>query len=142
MSLGALAQGAGDEICVALARYSRALGVAYQILNDLKDLSADEADKVLAGQDVQALRPSLLLSFALEGTTEAEGRALVAMLRSGAPAQERLERLREIYEARGVIRKAERLIEKYRRRAAAAAAGVEPPALARLMEFIVDVVLS
>src|SRR5262249_13904565 len=46
--------------------FSRHLGVAFQILNDLKDWNGDSDNKLLAGQDVLAARPTLLLALALE----------------------------------------------------------------------------
>jgi geranylgeranyl pyrophosphate synthase len=61
LRLGALARGADEETCAVLSRYSEALGIAYQIRDDLQD-SAPAA----AGNDLRAMRPSLLLALAYE----------------------------------------------------------------------------
>ncbi|HVJ80249.1 MAG TPA: polyprenyl synthetase family protein, partial [Planctomycetia bacterium] len=58
--------GAVDGIADKLAVFARHLGVGFQILNDLKDWHGDENNKLLAGQDAIALRPTLLLALALD----------------------------------------------------------------------------
>src|SRR6202007_1817486 len=44
-----------------VADFSRHLGVAFQVLNDLKDWQGDTDNKLVAGQDVLSARPTLLL---------------------------------------------------------------------------------
>lgn len=55
-----------------IADFSRNVGVAFQILNDIKDWTGDEDNKLVAGQDVLAARPTLLLALALEGSSPAQ----------------------------------------------------------------------
>jgi geranylgeranyl pyrophosphate synthase len=55
-----------------VTEFSRHLGVAFQILNDLKDWEGDSDNKLVAGQDVLAGRPTLLLALALEGAAPAD----------------------------------------------------------------------
>jgi len=59
LRLGALCAGAGAEVGEILHRYSEALGVAYQIRDDLEDFAGGEAPP-----DAGAPRPSLLLALA------------------------------------------------------------------------------
>src|SRR5207249_2665668 len=54
-----------------VGEFSKHLGIAFQILNDLKDWDGDSDNKLLAGQDVLAARPTLLLALALEGSAPA-----------------------------------------------------------------------
>ena len=61
LRLGAAYAGAPDDVHATLERYSDALGVAYQIRDDLADLTGGDAP-----DDVQALRPSLPLAVACE----------------------------------------------------------------------------
>lgn len=61
--LGAVAAGADDMILAVLKDYSRALGIAYQIRDDIEDFQ-ETGDS----DDVKAMRPSLLVSMALEKT--------------------------------------------------------------------------
>src|SRR5439155_19182417 len=49
-----------------VVEFSRHLGIAFQILNDLKDWDGDGDNKLVSGQDVLAARPTLLLALALE----------------------------------------------------------------------------
>src|SRR5262249_36715768 len=52
-----------------VVEFSRHLGVAFQILNDLKDWDGDGDNKLVAGQDALAARPTLLLALALEAAS-------------------------------------------------------------------------
>src|SRR5207249_2928379 len=60
--------------------FSRQLGIAFQILNDLKDWTPDEDNKLVAGQDVLAARPTLLLALALEAASPAEREELLSLV--------------------------------------------------------------
>lgn len=61
LKLGAILAGCGDELNEVLEEYSRSLGIAYQIRDDIEDFRSmnkpDTAD---------AMRPSLLLALAYE----------------------------------------------------------------------------
>lgn len=122
--------------------FSRHLGVGFQVLNDLKDWQGDDNNKLVAGQDATALRPTLLLALAIEGANPAQRAELEQLLRGDVPVDLRTERLRRIFEACQVFEKADRLVEKSRARAEALADEVEPEALRQLLYFLVDMVLS
>ncbi len=124
-----------------LRRYCRLVGVAYQLQNDLKDWEGDRRGKRLAGQDSLAWRPTMLLALALEAGDSGPLRALAAAPQDGAERQERLERLRGLYEERGAFEKGRRLVDGYRRRARAEADAARPEALRDLLHFIVEAVL-
>src|SRR5439155_24175764 len=130
-----------------VAEFSRHLGVAFQILNDLKDWSADEDNKLVAGQDVLAARPTLLLALALEAASPAEREELLSLSggneadhAGGSP--ECVERVRHLYTRLNVFDKAEKLVEKSRARAEALADEVEPAELRELLYYLVDSVLD
>jgi geranylgeranyl pyrophosphate synthase len=61
LRLGAAYAGAPHEVHTTLKRYSDALGIAYQIRDDVEDL-----DVTHAPDDVRALRPSLPMAIARE----------------------------------------------------------------------------
>jgi geranylgeranyl diphosphate synthase type II len=124
-----------------LRRYCRFVGVAYQLLNDLKDWDGDRRGKLLAGQDSLAWRPTMLLALALEAGDAGPFRALASAPQDGLSREARLERLRALYEERGAFGKGRRLIDEYRQRARAEAEAVQPDALRDLMHFIVEAVL-
>jgi geranylgeranyl pyrophosphate synthase len=71
LRLGAAIGGADAAVHETLARYSEALGIAYQVRDDLEDLARGEAES-----DLVRLRPSLPLAIAWE--------------RANGPAKDRL----------------------------------------------------
>jgi geranylgeranyl pyrophosphate synthase len=131
--------GPADAYEKMVAEFSKNLGVAFQILNDLKDWQGDDDNKLLAGQDVLGARPTLLLALALEGSDPASRNELLALLAEKAQGAERV---RHIYQRAHVFEKAEKLIEKYRARAEAIADETQPSELRELLYFLVDTVLD
>jgi len=130
--------------------FSRHLGVAFQILNDLKDWSGDQDNKLLAGQDVLAARPTLLLALALEALSPAEREELLSLIQTSrehgsaddSVAVKTVERVRALYRKANVFTKAEQMVEKFRARAEATADEVEPPEFRELLYYLVDTVLE
>ena len=61
LQIGAAYAGAEEDILEILSRYSEALGIAYQIRDDIEDLTVQDAP-----DDITALRPSLPLALAYE----------------------------------------------------------------------------
>jgi geranylgeranyl pyrophosphate synthase len=143
-----------------VTEFSKNLGVAFQILNDLKDWDGDEDNKLVVGQDVLAARPTLLLALALEGSSPAERAELLDLIalcqktadslgKTGQTAEaihaetgRIVARVRQCFERAGVFEKAEKLIEKFKARAEAVADEVEPTEFRELLYFLVDTVLD
>jgi geranylgeranyl pyrophosphate synthase len=127
----------------AVNDFSKHLGIAFQILNDLKDWDGDVDNKLIAGQDVLAARPTLLLALALESSAPAQREELLALIGKPNPDKEAVvARVRELFTRAGVFVKAEKLVEKYRARAEAVADEVEPTELRELLYYLVDSVLD
>ncbi len=131
--------------------FSRHLGVAFQVLNDLKDWEADSDNKLVAGQDVLAGRPTLLLALALEGLAAQDRQDLLGLLNRPAQTeqarpelidQETVNQARRLFDKAQVFDKASKLVEKYRARAEAVADDVQPTELRELLYFLVDTVLD
>jgi len=143
-----------------IADFCKNLGVAFQILNDLKDWEGDSDNKMVAGQDVLAARPTLLLALALEGSGAHERGELLALIQQcqaqaaelGKPGHTPevvhaesariIDRVRRIFTGADVFDKADKLVEKYRARAEAVADEVEPTELRELLYFMVDSILD
>jgi geranylgeranyl pyrophosphate synthase len=132
-----------------IADYSRNVGVAFQILNDIKDWVGDADNKLVAGQDVLAARPTLLLALALEGLQPAQREELLHLIQSakslGASREgsdEVVARVRHLYFAAKVFEKADKLVDKFRAKAEALADEVEPTELRELLYYLVDSVLE
>lgn len=137
--------GPAEKYEKTVTEFSRHLGVAFQILNDLKDWDGDDDNKLVAGQDVLAARPTLLLALALEASNPADRQELLALLhrsRESANGDSVVGRVRRCFERANVFEKAEKLVEKSRARAEAVADEVEPTELRELLYYLVDTVLD
>jgi geranylgeranyl pyrophosphate synthase len=137
--------GDADSLDKAIVDFSKNLGVAFQILNDLKDWQGDADNKLVAGQDVLAGRPTLLLALALEGLKAESRDELLSLLngpRGESPQMAVVERVRRLFEDADVFDKADQMVEKFKARAEAIADEVEPDTLRELLYFLVDSVLD
>jgi geranylgeranyl diphosphate synthase type II len=143
--------GPADKYDKMIVEFSRHLGVAFQILNDLKDWDGDNDNKLLSGQDVLAGRPTLLLALALEALKGGDREQLLTLLHRNAdhpdqahqtPQEEMVTSVRNLFDKAQVFAKADKLVEKYRARAEAIADEVEPTELRELLYFLVDNVLD
>lgn len=99
-----------------VAAFAGGLGVAFQILNDLKDWSEDAANKMTAGGDVLGARPTLLWALALERLPEDDAQRLRRLAAGGAaPAEEIVEEVRRLYVQADVFPAAAERLEAHRR---------------------------
>ena len=80
-----------------IAGFCRQLGVGFQILNDLHDWRGDAHNKLVAGQDALALRPTVLLALALQGSDEQGKADLRSVYESDEADSLRLRRLRRLF---------------------------------------------
>jgi geranylgeranyl diphosphate synthase type II len=125
-----------------VVNFSRHLGVAFQIINDLKDWSTDMQNKRIVGQDALAMRPTLLLALALESAPPAQREELLQLISGDSKNERSVRRVAQIYESCQVFEKARKLVEKYRQRAEAIADDVEPEKLRELLYYMVDTALA
>ncbi|HKQ75197.1 MAG TPA: polyprenyl synthetase family protein [Blastocatellia bacterium] len=125
-----------------IPNFSRHLGVAFQIVNDLKDWSTDLQNKRIIGQDALAMRPTLLLALALESASPAQREELISSISGEAKNERSVQQVARIYESCQVFEKARKLVEKYRQRAEAIADEVEPEKLRELLYFLIDTALA
>ncbi len=136
--------GPADHYEKPVQEFAKNLGVAFQILNDLKDWDGDTDNKLLAGQDVLSARPTLLLALALEGAAPADREELLALLASKheRTKEELIARVRILFTRAQVFAKAEKLVEKFRAKAEVIADEIEPTELRELLYYLVDTVLD
>ena len=132
LQLGAIAAGRADECSEVLRAYSDAVGIAYQIKDDLDDL-LDDAGLV---RDA-ASRPSVVIALAAE-RARGDDRAMLARLAAGQPdSQLTAERLREAIRVAKADEKAALLLEGYKEEAVRALDAVVDPTLKGLLRRIV-----
>lgn len=128
-----------------ISLFCRHVGVAFQILNDLKDWQGDSDNKLRRGQDALALRPTILLALALKDADDDQQNTLKSILTGESDhlsEEARIDRIRNVFEGCGVFDKAEILVERSQERAAAIVEEIEDDNLKSLMRFFVETVLA
>jgi len=125
-----------------LKQFAKQLGVAFQILNDLKDWQGDQDNKLSAGLDTLGGRPTVLWALALEGLDPLQRDELLQLAEATADPAARVARVHQLYRAAGVFDKAHQLVDKYQERAERTADEIEPESLRRLLYYLVDTVLE
>lgn len=136
--IGALCAGElDDEVRETLAKYSQALGIAYQIRDDIQDL-AGEAD------DICGLRPSLPLAVGRErGRANEEHDGVLAMAwRREAVTPEARASVLDALGALQVQERCESLLQGYKEEAIRALADVENHSLKGLLRRVVGKIFN
>jgi geranylgeranyl pyrophosphate synthase len=131
-----------EDLEAPLKQFAKHLGVAFQILNDLKDWQGDQDNKLSAGLDTLGGRPTLLWALALESLPESCCDELMQLIDSDTDPQQRVSRVGQIYRKAGVFEKAHQLVDKYQERAERIADEIQPPSLRRLLYYLIDTVLD
>ena len=136
--------GPADEYRQPVRQFARNLGVAFQILNDLKDWEQDDDNKRAIGTDLLAGRPTVLWALALAGLNADQKQELLDLVAADCPLppEQRLMRARHLYFEAGVFEKAYRLVDKHQQKAEEIADDVKPDELRRLMYYLADTVLD
>ncbi|MDB6026892.1 MAG: hypothetical protein JWM68_3115 [Verrucomicrobiales bacterium] len=138
LQLGAICASAEpcDELDETLRAYSEALGIAYQIRDDLADLDAQEQAK-----DIKGLRPSILLSIALE-RAQGEQRTLLHPLcqRSTAPLD--TQKIQALYLELKADEKARGLLETYKEEAIRSLRDLDNASLKALLRRVIGKIFN
>jgi geranylgeranyl pyrophosphate synthase len=110
LTIGALLGDAGEEELEAIASYSEALGIAYQINDDLEDAESS------SDGDLERRRPSLVMAVALERVKGPEREELAAWWRHGSPCPDAA-RIRAILASHHVDDHVRALLASFKERA-------------------------
>ncbi len=115
-SLGAISAGASEQQVNALASYGRALGMAYQLADDVLDFTGnpEESGKAV-GNDLAEGKPTLPLIHVMRHGEPAFAQRLKAILRSGDLGDEAatLAEVQKAIESSGAIPYTRQLAERY-----------------------------
>jgi geranylgeranyl pyrophosphate synthase len=137
LQVGAYFAGAGDELERVFDPYSEALGIAYQIRDDLDDLAADGA--VSGG----GIRPSLPLALAYERSHGKEDtRGLLHAAWTGSTAAEGARTVVDAIRDVGADVRCRALFDAYKEQAIRSLADVENPSLKGLLRRIVGKIFN
>ena len=126
LRLGAIAAGKHEECAETLGAYSSALGIAYQIRDDLSDWDG-KGDS----NDLETLRPSLLLAVARERANGETREYLDRVWKQEIPADPA--RLAEICRQTGADERCRQLLETYKEEAIRSLSALENGSLKGLL---------
>ena len=114
MRLGAVLAGADDETERCLGEYGHALGLAFQIVDDVLDLTA--AEEILGkpvASDLREGKATLAVIHALEHASPAERKAIVTVLAEQSFTSVRYDTVLETLERHGSLRYAMRVAARH-----------------------------
>lgn len=127
------------ELVPAFAEH---LGVGFQVINDLLDWQGDADNKLLAGQDALAIRPTMLLALALHAASPSQRAELRKIYQAQGDDELRLHQLRKLFVELGAFDRANEMVDHSRVAALDLAERANPPAFGQFLRFLVDTVLS
>jgi len=126
-----------EEVEDVLHTYSEALGIAYQIRDDLSDLG-DTGET----NDIDGLRPSLLLAVAHEKAKDAKKELLASVWRRQLPAGVSVKDIEAIYTEVGADLRAKTLLETYKEEAIRCLQDLENPNLKGLLRRVLGKIFN
>src|SRR5256714_3111513 len=129
-------QHADEDLSEILSKYSEALGIAYQIRDDVEDL-AEEAD---CG-DIAALRPTLPLALAGE-RTKGDNLALVQKFWRREPSNGDSKHLRNLLGELQVADRCRGLLDAYKEQAVRCLADLENASLKGLLRRVIGKIFT
>lgn len=137
LQLAAICTGRHAEVRDTLRLYSEAVGIAYQIKDDLEDLLDDAGLVRQAGS-----RPSVVIALAAEKARGAD-RELLGALAAGRPHPDaEPARLREAIQATKADEKAALLLESYKEQAVRSLEGLADPSLKGLLRRVLGKIFN
>jgi len=135
LQVGALFAGASDDVADVLTKYSEAIGIAYQIRDDVEDL----AEENHAPDDLAKLRPSLPLALAYERAKgDARQTAAAAWHRQAVDPV----KLRAVIDESGARERCQGLLDSYKEEAVRSLADLENPSLKGLLRRVVSKIFT
>src|SRR6266404_4900901 len=139
LRLGAIYAGlqSHEEVEDVLRVYSEALGIAYQIRDDLSDLGTSGETNDIAG-----LRPSLLLAVAHEKAKDAQKELLRAVWHRQLPAGVTTTAIESLYIDLGAEARARTLLETYKEESIRCLRDLENPNLKGLLRRVLGKIFN
>jgi len=117
-AIGALIAGADVKVKKALSSFGKNIGMAFQIQDDLLDISADEAEfgKMLGGDLMEGKKTYLFLK-ALEKAEGSDRVDLLKVIENKGIKKSEIKKYKKIYEKLGVFEDAQKEILEYTKKA-------------------------
>lgn len=139
LRLGALYAGneRHEEVGEVLGAFSEALGIAYQIRDDLSDLGMKGETN-----DIEGMRPSLLLAVAFERAQAEKKTFLESLWRRSAPVGANTEQIEALYAELKADERAKTLLETYKEEAIRSLRDLENPNLKGLLRRVIGKIFN
>jgi geranylgeranyl pyrophosphate synthase len=112
LRVGAILAGYSNELDAVLEQYSKSLGIAYQIRDDIEDFRSENIANTL-----NQIRPSILLAMAYERTEGAEKKLLESIWNMSIKPDSVESELKNIFTMLKIDRSAWELMENYKSQA-------------------------
>jgi geranylgeranyl pyrophosphate synthase len=138
LKLGAIYAGHGDELAEVMENYSRALGIAYQIRDDLNDLGSEGETN-----DLESMRPTILLAAALERANDETERALLqSVWKRQLPEGKTFAEIEALFRKLGADERARTLYETYKEEAIRSLRDLEHQSLKGLLRRVIGKIFN
>ncbi|MBQ8863524.1 MAG: polyprenyl synthetase family protein [Rikenellaceae bacterium] len=141
-AVGAVAVGASRECVERMTEFGTALGMAFQIKDDILDYDVDAQTGKPSCNDLREGKITLPLLSVLESADECERQRLVALLQAARTDECAVEQLREIVTTRGGLQAAQTLMDDYMNRARAVVAMYPASDVRRSLELLCEFVAA
>ena len=126
-----------ESVREVLSKYSEALGIAYQIRDDLSDLGASGDTDDIAG-----LRPSVLLGIAYEKAKGEEKELLEKLWKREGEMAPKSAEVEALYRKLGAVERAEALLESYKEEAIRSLRELENASLKGLLRRVIGKIFN
>ncbi len=133
LRFGAILAGADEKVCQVLSQYSRSLGVAYQIRDDIEDYYGWGE-----GEGLDVMRPSVLMAMAHESGNAEQRKGLERAWERDADEGEIRQMIRGVLTELRIDRPALNLMEAHKSRAIGALAGLRNSNLKSLLRRVIS----
>jgi geranylgeranyl diphosphate synthase type II len=114
-SIGAQLGGGSDEQVEALARFGRFLGMAFQLQDDLLDITAEEAEfgKVVGGDLVEGKKTFLFLKALEKAASREDKKILQKIIKDKGTDRSEIAKYKDLYCRLGIIVDTEKEILRF-----------------------------
>jgi geranylgeranyl pyrophosphate synthase len=133
---GALMADASVDLVKVLEEYSMAFGVAFQIHDDLDDISLNVDGSFRSCPDIDNAKPTLLLALALEALGSADRKRLLRLFKKKKRSKKDCEAIYELFVKAGAVEKAREIMEDYSSRADSLLEKVEEKPLRNVLKKV------
>lgn len=140
--LGAITSGATGEREEAAARFGEAVGMCFQIRDDIFDYYSDDAIGKPTGNDMREGKLTLPILYALRATGDTEAARLAVRVKSGEASAEEIAWLIAFAKREGGIDYARSVMEDYQRRALEALTLFRNAEVRRALTLYLDFVIG